>query len=165
MLDAQPNTVLLPGQGSQDPATRDAVASARPDLLEAVIAVLRGDPSERIDESTRHARSAISCALVAGRARVADHRISTKENRNGNHHADTPTSSPRSSTPWPISAPIASCPSHDATLEAVDVDSLDLVELTQVVEEAYDISLENADFKQIRTVGDIVDLVAARVQA
>jgi acyl carrier protein len=55
--------------------------------------------------------------------------------------------------------------SHDATLDAVDVDSLDLVELTQVVEEAYDISLQDADFKQIETVGDIVDLVAARVQA
>jgi acyl carrier protein len=52
---------------------------------------------------------------------------------------------------------------RDATLEAVDVDSLDLVELTQVVEERYDIDLENADFKKIKTVGDVVDLVVARV--
>jgi acyl carrier protein len=54
--------------------------------------------------------------------------------------------------------------SHDATLDAVDVDSLDLVELTQVVEDAYDISLEDADFKHVRTVGDVVDLVAMRVE-
>jgi acyl carrier protein len=54
--------------------------------------------------------------------------------------------------------------SRDATLDSVDVDSLDLVELTQVVEERYDIDLENADFKQIKTVGDIVDLVVARVE-
>lgn len=53
---------------------------------------------------------------------------------------------------------------RDATLEAIDVDSLDLVELTQVVEETYDISLEGADFKKIKTVGDVVDLVVTRVQ-
>jgi acyl carrier protein len=54
--------------------------------------------------------------------------------------------------------------SRDATLEAIDVDSLDLVELTQVIEETYDIDLEGADFKSIRTVGDVVDLVAERLQ-
>jgi acyl carrier protein len=53
---------------------------------------------------------------------------------------------------------------RDATLESVDVDSLDLVELTQVVEERYEIDLEGADFKQVRTIGDIVDLVVARIQ-
>ena len=53
---------------------------------------------------------------------------------------------------------------RDATLDSVDVDSLDLVELTQVVEETYKIDLENADFKKIKTVGDVVDLVVARVQ-
>jgi acyl carrier protein len=52
---------------------------------------------------------------------------------------------------------------REVTLEAIDVDSLDLVELTQVVEETYDIDLDGADFKQIKTVGDIVDLVVARV--
>lgn len=53
---------------------------------------------------------------------------------------------------------------RDATLEAIDVDSLDLVELTQVVEETYSIDLDGADFKNIKTVGDVVDLVVARVQ-
>jgi acyl carrier protein len=53
---------------------------------------------------------------------------------------------------------------RDATLEDIDVDSLDLVELTQVVEETYGIDLDGADFKKIKTVGDVVDLVVARVQ-
>jgi len=52
---------------------------------------------------------------------------------------------------------------RDATLEAIDIDSLDLVELTQVVEETYSINLEGSDFKSIKTVGDIVDLVVAKV--
>jgi acyl carrier protein len=52
---------------------------------------------------------------------------------------------------------------RDATLEAIDIDSLDLVELTQVVEETYAIDLEGSDFKSIKTVGDIVDLVVAKV--
>jgi acyl carrier protein len=52
---------------------------------------------------------------------------------------------------------------RDATLEAIDIDSLDLVELTQVVEETYSIDLEGSDFKNIKTVGDIVDLVVAKV--
>ena len=52
----------------------------------------------------------------------------------------------------------------DATLEDIDVDSLDLVELTQVVEETYSIDLDGADFKKIKTVGDVVALVVSRVQ-
>ncbi|MGH2901783.1 MAG: acyl carrier protein [Solirubrobacteraceae bacterium] len=51
-----------------------------------------------------------------------------------------------------------------ATLEDIDVDSLDLVELTQVIEETYSIDLDGADFKQVKTVGDIVALVVERVQ-
>jgi acyl carrier protein len=51
----------------------------------------------------------------------------------------------------------------DATLEAIDIDSLDLVELTQVVEETYSIDLDGSDFKNIKTVGDVVDLVVAKV--
>jgi acyl carrier protein len=52
---------------------------------------------------------------------------------------------------------------RDATLEDIDVDSLDLVELTQVVEEAYDIDLDGSDFKNVKTVGDVIDLVVAKV--
>ena len=54
--------------------------------------------------------------------------------------------------------------SRDATLEEIDIDSLDLVELTQVVEESYGIDLDGADFKKVKTVGDMVDLVVDRVQ-
>lgn len=53
---------------------------------------------------------------------------------------------------------------RDATLEDIDVDSLDLVELTQVVEESYGIDLDGADFKKVKTVGDMIDLVVERVQ-
>jgi acyl carrier protein len=52
---------------------------------------------------------------------------------------------------------------REATLEDIDIDSLDLVELTQVVEERYDIDLEGSDFKNIKTVGDVVDLIVAKV--
>ena len=37
VLDMTPPAVLLPGQGSQVPGMRDAVAGARPDLPEAVL--------------------------------------------------------------------------------------------------------------------------------
>lgn len=64
-----------------------------------------------------------------------------------------------------IKVPGAREATPENTWTELDVDSLDLVELTQVVEERYDIDLENADFKKIKTVGDVVDLVVARVQA
>ncbi|MEA2143895.1 MAG: hypothetical protein QOI64_2325 [Solirubrobacteraceae bacterium] len=51
---------------------RDAVAGARPDLLDAVLALVGDDPFERIDESTRFAQPAIFCASLAGWARVSD---------------------------------------------------------------------------------------------
>jgi malonyl CoA-acyl carrier protein transacylase len=50
---------------------RDAVAATRPDLLEAVLALVGDDPFARIDESTRFAQPAIFCASLAGWARVA----------------------------------------------------------------------------------------------
>ncbi len=73
VLDETPTAVLLPGQGSQVPGMRDAVASTRPDLLDAIIALVGDDPFERIDESTRFAQPAILCASLAGWARVSDH--------------------------------------------------------------------------------------------
>jgi malonyl CoA-acyl carrier protein transacylase len=51
---------------------RDTVAGARPDLLEAVLALVGDDPFARIDESTRFAQPAIFCASLAGWARVSD---------------------------------------------------------------------------------------------
>jgi acyl carrier protein len=50
----------------------------------------------------------------------------------------------------------------DATFEALDVDSLDLAELAQVVEERFGIQLRGTDVKDVKTVGDLVELIAAR---
>lgn len=52
--------------------------------------------------------------------------------------------------------------SREATFENLDVDSLDLVEVTQIVEEKFGVELEGEDVKDLRTVGDAVDLVVAR---
>ncbi|MEX1142492.1 MAG: phosphopantetheine-binding protein [Thermoleophilaceae bacterium] len=52
--------------------------------------------------------------------------------------------------------------SDDATFEALDVDSLDLVELAQIVEDVYGVELSTADMKRMSTVGDAVDVVVER---
>jgi len=49
-----------------------------------------------------------------------------------------------------------------ATFEELDVDSLDLAELAQVVEERFGIELRGADVKDVKTIGDLVELIAAR---
>lgn len=65
------NTALLfPGQGSQEPGMRDAVAAARPDLLDLACELVGGDPFERVDEGTRFAQPAIYCAALAGFERL-----------------------------------------------------------------------------------------------
>ena len=51
---------------------------------------------------------------------------------------------------------------RDATFEELDVDSLDLAELSQVVEERFGVRLKGDDVAQIKTIGDAVDLIAAR---
>jgi acyl carrier protein len=50
----------------------------------------------------------------------------------------------------------------DATFEALDIDSLDLVELAQIVEDEFAVKLEPADVADLKSVGDVVDLVVAR---
>lgn len=52
---------------------------------------------------------------------------------------------------------------RDATLEEVDLDSLDVVELSQVVEERYAVGLKPEVFTGSKTVGDLVDRVVAVV--
>jgi acyl carrier protein len=52
--------------------------------------------------------------------------------------------------------------SRDATFEQLDVDSLDLTEMSQILEEQYGVQLRGEDAKQIKTVGDVVDLVVDR---
>ncbi len=50
----------------------------------------------------------------------------------------------------------------ETTFEQLDVDSLDLVELAQVIEDEYGITMENSDVAQLRTIEDAVALVVAR---
>ncbi len=54
---------------------------------------------------------------------------------------------------------------RDAEWEALDVDSLDLVELAQIVEEEYGVKMGEEDMKQMKTVGDAVDFVAERAES
>jgi len=52
--------------------------------------------------------------------------------------------------------------SREATLEDLDVDSLDLVELAQIVEDEYGVELKGDDVKDVKTVGEVIDLVVAK---
>jgi acyl carrier protein len=52
--------------------------------------------------------------------------------------------------------------SRGATLAELDIDSLDLAELSQIVEEAHGVDLRADDLAAITTVGDAIDLVALR---
>ena len=45
----------------------------------------------------------------------------------------------------------------------LDVDSLDLVELAQIVEDEYGIEVKDSDLDKIETVGDVVELVSQRL--
>jgi acyl carrier protein len=54
---------------------------------------------------------------------------------------------------------------RESTFQELDIDSLDLVELAQVVEDEYGVVLKGEDMKDLRTVGDAVDLIASRAQA
>jgi acyl carrier protein len=51
----------------------------------------------------------------------------------------------------------------DAEFESLDVDSLDLVELAQIVEEDYGVQLKGEDMEGIKTVGQAVDLVTSKL--
>jgi acyl carrier protein len=51
---------------------------------------------------------------------------------------------------------------RDAEFEKLDVDSLDLVELAQIVEDEYGVQLKGEDMEGLKTVGQAVDLVAEK---
>jgi acyl carrier protein len=53
---------------------------------------------------------------------------------------------------------------RDASFESLDIDSLDLVELAQVVEEEYGVALTGDDMKELVTVGDAIDLIVQKAQ-
>lgn len=53
-------------------------------------------------------------------------------------------------------------PTPGATLEELDVDSLDLAEFAQVIEEELGVRLEAKDMKDLKVVQDVIDVIAAR---
>ena len=53
---------------------------------------------------------------------------------------------------------------RESTFDDLDVDSLDLVELAQIVEDEFGVELQGEDVKDLRTVGEVIDLVVARSQ-
>ena len=52
---------------------------------------------------------------------------------------------------------------RDAEFEALDVDSLDLVELAQIVEDDYGVQLKGEDMEGVKTVRQSVDLVMSKL--
>jgi acyl carrier protein len=51
---------------------------------------------------------------------------------------------------------------REAGFEELDVDSLDLAELTQIVEEEFGVQIKSSDVEQLKNVGDVLDMIAAR---
>lgn len=52
---------------------------------------------------------------------------------------------------------------RDTELETINIDSLDLIEVGQMVEDEYGIELEGQDVQDIKTVGEVVDMIAAKI--
>jgi acyl carrier protein len=51
---------------------------------------------------------------------------------------------------------------RSATFEQLDIDSLDLAELSQIVEDEYGVRFTSSDVEQLKTVGDAVDYIVAK---
>jgi acyl carrier protein len=51
----------------------------------------------------------------------------------------------------------------EASFEALDIDSLDLAELSQIIHEQFGVELKGSDVAEIKTVDDAVKLIASRV--
>jgi acyl carrier protein len=50
----------------------------------------------------------------------------------------------------------------ETELTALDIDSLDLAELSQIVDDEYGVSMKSSDVSNIKTVGDIVSLIVSK---
>jgi acyl carrier protein len=61
--------------------------------------------------------------------------------------------------------PDASQITREATFEELDIDSLDLVELAQIVEDEYGVVLKGEDMKELKTVGDAIDLITTKASS
>jgi acyl carrier protein len=53
---------------------------------------------------------------------------------------------------------------REATLDALDIDSLDLIELAQIIEQDLGVWITAEDAEQMQILGDVFDLVWARAQ-
>jgi acyl carrier protein len=51
----------------------------------------------------------------------------------------------------------------DAEFESLDIDSLDLVELAQIVEDEYGVQLKGEDMEGVKSVRQAVDLVVSKL--
>jgi acyl carrier protein len=51
---------------------------------------------------------------------------------------------------------------REATFEELDIDSLDLAELSQIVEDEYGVKFNSSDVENLKTVGDAVDYIVAK---
>lgn len=52
---------------------------------------------------------------------------------------------------------------REATFEELDLDSLDLVELAQIVENRWGVDLDPEEFGSVKTIGEALDLVLVRM--
>jgi acyl carrier protein len=52
---------------------------------------------------------------------------------------------------------------REATLGDLDIDSLDLVEIAQLVQETWGVELDPQEFIGVKTVGEALDMIASRV--
>ena len=51
--------------------------------------------------------------------------------------------------------------SREASFTELDVDSLDLAELSQIVEDEYGVKFKSSDVENLKTVGDAIDFIVA----
>lgn len=52
--------------------------------------------------------------------------------------------------------------SRDTELTTLDIDSLDLAEMSQIIDDEYGVSMKSTDVTAIHTVGDIIDLIVSK---
>ena len=50
----------------------------------------------------------------------------------------------------------------ETELSALDIDSLDLAEMSQIVDDEYGVSMKSSDVTKIKTVGDIIELIVSK---